>query len=101
LWRQSVRRCHAAGGVPARQADLPVGTTAYVWTHQGDELEEQTLRTLAESPFNKPRMCVFPKAFLYNTNEPHLERRIGEPARLGIEADLILFHPYVRLRAVD
>jgi hypothetical protein len=100
---------------------LPIGTTAYVWTHQGDELEEQTLRTLAGSPFNKLRMCVFPKAFLYNTNEPerypftdvgdfrrpdpaffaHLERRIGELAKLGIEADLILFHPYDRWGFAD
>ena len=85
------------------------------------DLEERTLRTLAESPFNKLRMCVFPKSFLYNTNEPqrypfadvgdfrrpdpvffsHLERRIGELARLGIEADLILFHPYDRWGFAD
>lgn len=99
---------------------VPVGTTAYVWTHQGDDLEESTLRTLAASPFNKIRMCVFPKSYLYNRNEPerfpfvgdgdhgfdlerfdvaywaHLEKRIDDLARLGIEADLILFHPYDR-----
>ncbi|MBZ3900215.1 DUF5605 domain-containing protein [Streptomyces griseiscabiei] len=98
----------------------PVGTTAYAWTHQGEELEEQTLRTLAESPFNKIRMCVFPKSYTFNTNEPplypfegtpesgwdlrrpnpayfrHLEQRIAQLGRLGIQADLILFHSYDR-----
>lgn len=99
---------------------LPVGTTCYAWTHQESQLEEQTLRTLAASPFNKIRMCVFPKSYLYNSNEPtyevfqrtpagerdlerfnpvffrHLESRIADLGRLGIEADLILFHPYDR-----
>lgn len=98
----------------------PIGTTAYVWTHQGEELEEQTLATLAASPFTKIRMCVFPKSYLFNENEPelypfegsletgfdlqrpsprywaHLERRIEQLAALGIEADLILFHAYDR-----
>ena len=99
---------------------LPFGTTCYVWNHQGDKLEEQTLRTLEISPFNKIRMCVFPKHYIYNENEPeyypfegsleegwkftrfnpeffaHLEKRIGNLLDLGIEADLILFHPYDR-----
>ncbi|MBK3574726.1 DUF5605 domain-containing protein [Streptomyces sp. MBT65] len=99
---------------------LPVGTTAYAWTHQGEELEERTLRTLAAGPFNKVRMCVFPKAYLFNADEPplypfagspqegwdfrrpvpayfrHLERRIAQLGALGVEADLILFHPYDR-----
>jgi hypothetical protein len=97
---------------------FPIGTTCYAWTHQGDRLEEQTLATLRESPFNKLRMCVFPKHYAYNQNEPalypfagtpprgwdftrfnpeffrHLEKRVGELRDLGIEADLILFHPY-------
>ncbi|MFG2961335.1 DUF5605 domain-containing protein [Streptomyces sp. NPDC048291] len=99
---------------------LPVGTTAYAWTHQGDEREEQTLRSLERSPFNKVRMCVFPKSFVYNTDEPprypfegspesgwdfsrpdpayfrHFEERIVQLGELGIEADVILFHPYDR-----
>lgn len=99
---------------------LPIGTTCYAWTHQADELEEQTLKTLEASPFNKIRMCVFPKSYLFNTNEPaydafegsleegwdytrfnpaffrHLENRIADLGQLGIEADLILFHPYDR-----
>lgn len=99
---------------------FPVGTTAYAWAHQGDELEEQTLRTLREAPFNKMRMCVFPKDYVYNQNEPkyypfprdasgkndfsrfdpaffrHFEKRVRELMEMGIEADLILFHPYDR-----
>jgi hypothetical protein len=99
---------------------LPIGTTSYVWTHQGNELEEQTLASLQSGPFNKMRMCVFPKSYLFNENEPkiypyegsldegfdytrpnpayyrHLERRISELEELGIEADLILFHAYDR-----
>ena len=94
---------------------IPVGTTAYAWTHQGDALEEQTLATLRSAPFNKMRMCVFPKSYAHNANEPvyypfenndyahynsaffaHLEKRVAELQALGIEADLILFHPYDR-----
>jgi hypothetical protein len=103
-----------ADGTPYRQ----IGTTCYAWTHQGEALEKQTLATLRRSPFNKIRMCVFPKHYAYNSNEPpsypfegippskwdftrfnpahfrHLEKRIGQLRDLGIEADLILFHPY-------
>ncbi len=97
---------------------VPVGTTCYAWTHQGDSLERQTLETLAHAPFNKIRMCIFPKHYAFNKNEPefypfagtpprnwdltrfnpaffqHQEERIGQLRDLGIEADLILFHPY-------
>jgi hypothetical protein len=103
-----------ADGTPYRQ----IGTTCYAWTHQGDALEEQTLATLKTAPFNKMRMCIFPKHYAFNNNEPphypfernsptewdftrfnpefwqHLELRIGQLRDLGIEADLILFHPY-------
>ncbi len=65
-------------------------------------------------------MCVFPKSYLYNANEPidfpfvgslesgfdltrfdpahfrRLEQRIRDLAELGIQADLILFHAYDR-----
>jgi hypothetical protein len=98
---------------------VPLGTTAYVWTLQDEDLQEQTLRSLAGGPFTKLRMGLFPKHFVYNANEPerfpflrdgegwdttrfdldyfrHLERRIDQLAELGIEADLILFHPYDR-----
>ena len=49
---------------------INIGTTAYVWNLQGDALEDQTLRTLADAPFTKIRMCVFPKHYRYNQNEP-------------------------------
>jgi uncharacterized protein DUF5060/uncharacterized protein DUF5605/uncharacterized protein DUF4038 len=99
---------------------FPIGTTSYAWLHQGDELEEQTIATLKRSPFNKLRMCIFPKHYVYNTNEPiffpfekdlsgefdftrfnpeffrHLEKRLAELREIGVEADLILFHPYDR-----
>ncbi len=105
----------------------PFGTTAYAWTHMGQELQEMTLRTLEKSGFNKIRMCVFPKNYNLVKEEPelypfevnttqkdekgneikvwnftkfnpaffqHLEKRIDDLNMLGIEADLILFHPY-------
>jgi hypothetical protein len=105
----------------------PFGTTAYAWTHMGNELQEITLNTLKESGFNKVRMCVFPKNYDLVKEEPemypymvkeiikdasgndikvwdfdrfdpvffqHLEKRIDDLKKLGIEADLILFHPY-------
>jgi hypothetical protein len=103
-----------ADGTPYRE----LGTTCYAWIHQDESLQEETLRTLASSPFNKLRMCVFPKHYDWNTNEPplypfegvpatnwdfthfnpeffrHLEQRILDLQKPGIEADLILFHPY-------
>lgn len=103
-----------ADGTPFWQ----VGTTAYSWTNQPAALQEQTLRTLAAAPFNKLRMGVFPKRYEFNTNEPPLypfegkapsqwdfsrfnpaffrnfEQRVGQLRALGIEADIILFHPY-------
>lgn len=96
----------------------PVGTTCYAWTHQPEAIEEKTLATLKAGPFNKLRMCVFPKWYDANRSEPprypfegtapdkwdfarfnpeffrHLEKRIGQLRDLGIEADVILFHPY-------
>ena len=48
----------------------PFGTTVYALAHQTEELIEQTLKTLENSPFNKVRMCVFPKHYTYNNNDP-------------------------------
>lgn len=116
-----------------------IGTTCYVWTHQSEELQEQTLETLKGSAFNKIRFCIFPKHYDYNFKEPHsypyegtpvdstvltkdnfhdyygrpsgndwnykkfnpahfahIEKRIGDLMELGIEADLIVMHPYDR-----
>jgi len=103
---------------------FPFGTTCYAWIHQGDALEQQTLDALRTAPFNKIRMCIFPKSYEYNHNEPqfypfprpagtplsqpgdttrfnpaffqHLEQRLIQLRELNIEADLILFHPYDR-----
>ena len=98
---------------------LPFGTTVYAFLHQEKELIEQTLETLRISPFNKLRFCVFPKHYDFNKREPEIfafekknnkwdvnkpcmafweafEKRILQLADLGIEADIILFHPYDR-----
>ena len=56
----------------------PFGTTVYAFSHQEDERVAETFETLAEAPFNKIRMCVFPKHYDYNHNEPlimHLKNR--------------------------
>ena len=96
------------------------GTTAYSFAHQGPALESETLDTLARSPFNKVRMCVFPKRYAYTASEPehypfegsapcswdftrfnpaffrHFESILLKMRDLGIQADLILLHPYDR-----
>lgn len=96
------------------------GTTVYALAQQTDDLMDQTIDTLAHSPFNKVRMCVFPKDYHYNKNEPQhyafhkkfngkwdvnhpdfafwdaFEDKITRLANLGIQVDLILFHPYDR-----
>ncbi|MHA5097088.1 DUF5060 domain-containing protein [Oenococcus oeni] len=114
---------------------MPFGTTAYAWAIQSSERQKQTLETLRENKFNKIRMCVFPKSYNYNTEQPavypyegkpkkvssefnndtwmikpedigfdfsrfvpkyfqHLENQISKLDQLGVQADLILFHPY-------
>lgn len=140
-----------ADGIRLRYADGSrydsIGTTCYAWAVQPLALQEQTLETLENSPFNKLRFCVFPKFYEYNTREPltlpfergsgegldpalvetasqtglsfpgmksapfdfafdytrpnaeHFQRydqRIRQLMELGIEADLILMHPYDR-----
>jgi hypothetical protein len=101
------------------------GTTCYAWVHQLDSIQECTLRTLDTAPFNKMRMCVFPKDYTYNKNDPpyyaflpkpgtpagtynfdftkvnpvfwhHFEKCILDLQKRGIEADIILLHPYDR-----
>ncbi len=99
-----------ADDTPFRQ----IGTTSYAWMHHGDVLQEQTLKTLATTPFNKLRMAIFPQrqnhpvSFPFAGTPPtkwdftrfnpayfrHVEQRIGQLRALGIEADIILFHPY-------
>ena len=95
----------------------PFGTTIYALAYQSDELVKETFDTLEKSSFNKVRMCVFPKYYDYNKEEPkyfpfektdgkwdikkpcekfwqHLESYIQKLDKLGIQCDLILFHPY-------
>ena len=113
-------------------AFYPFGTTVYALAHQDDKTVEQTLATLSKAPFNKIRMCVFPKHYDFNQNEPpyfafekkkecrgvpetemmqtdvwdaahpsfsfwhRFEDILKRISELGIETDLILFHPYDR-----
>ena len=96
----------------------PFGTTCYAWIHQPQEIQQQTLEALETSCFNKLRMCVFPKFYHNNNSEPErypyegtapdkwdferfnpeffrkLEDNILKLQKMGIEVDLILFHPY-------
>lgn len=95
-----------------------VGTTAYQWTSVKQSVQEETVKTLASAPFNKIRMCVFPKTYKYgNETAPwqyafkrangendysqpnfdffqNFDKRIRQLLELGIQADVILFHPY-------
>ena len=116
-----------------------IGTTAYVWALQEEAMQEKTLETLKNSPFNKIRFCIFPKHYNYNFKEPisypyegtpmdssvitkdnfglfnaksegndwdfkrfnvkhfqHLEKCLEKLGDLGIEADIIVMHPYDR-----
>ena len=97
---------------------LPFGTTCYALVYQSEKVISQTLDSLKNSPFNKVRILVFPKSMAFNTEEPEyfpflkaengkwdisrpdsrywskLENLIERLGGLGIEVDLILFHPY-------
>lgn len=101
------------------------GTTCYAWTHQPLDMQDETLETLAKARFNKIRMGVFPKDYPYNANQPlhncfekeddgkenfdkpnpehfrHFEKQVAALCELGIEADIIMFHPYDRWGYAD
>ncbi|WP_336969172.1 DUF5060 domain-containing protein [Sphingobium aromaticiconvertens] len=100
-----------ADGTPFRQ----IGTTCYSWALQSDAKCAETLKTLGSAPFNKMRMLVFPNVESVATNpfartgdglrawdptrfDPayfrRYEDRIQRLGALGIEADVILYHPY-------
>ncbi|WP_447728081.1 DUF5060 domain-containing protein [Sphingomonas koreensis] len=107
-----------ADGTPFRQ----VGTTCYSWALQSDAKCAQTLATLGTAPFNKMRMLVTPNVESVATN-PYVRTGDGprdwDPARfdpdyfrryedrilklgaLGIEADVILYHPYDEKRGYN
>lgn len=95
-----------------------VGTTAYQWTSVDQSIQRKTVESLAKAPFNKIRMCVFPKWYQHgNRTEPwayafqrngeesdftrpnleffrNFEHRVRQLMAMGIEADVIVFHPY-------
>jgi hypothetical protein len=95
-----------------------VGTTLYNWLHRNDRLQKETLETLKRGLFNKIRSLVLPQWGAYNNVEPvdypyvqtspgkfdfdrfnpvyfqEIERRLVDLQAIGVEADLILFHPY-------
>ncbi len=94
-----------------------VGTTCYAWLYQSESVREETLRELSNGYFNKLRMCVFPKWYEFCHEEPEIYPFAGKPNafdydtpnvaffrmldgyvkrldEMGIQADIILFHPY-------
>ena len=99
-------------------AYFPFGTTCYAWIHQPLTVQAQTLETLKNASFNKLRMCVFPKHYSNNAEDPdiypfvqgddgtfaldqfnpaffdHLDEKVEQLMVMGIEVDLILLHPY-------
>ena len=120
---------------------ISLGTTCYVWPLQEERVQKDTIETLANSPFNKIRFCVFPKHYIHNFHDPisfpyegtpcdasglnednfvmfgaaeimegnnwdfrrfnvkhfqHMDDCIQKLMDLGIEADIILLHPYDR-----
>ncbi len=95
-----------------------LGTTSYNWLNRDTGLQDETVATLKKSPFNKIRFGLFPKWYEFNHVEPavfpyvrkadgsfdfdrfdprffaNLERRLHQLDAAGIQADIILFHPY-------
>lgn len=107
-----------ADGTPFRQ----IGTTCYAWALQSDAKCNQTIETLRSAPFNKMRMLVTPNVEAVATNpfvrtgpgprdwdptrfDPdyfrRYEDRIIRLGQLGIEADVILYHPYDEKRGYN
>lgn len=107
-----------ADGTPFRQ----IGTTCYAWALQSDAKCAETIATLKGAPFNKMRMLVTPNVESVATNpfvrtgdgprdwdparfDPayfrRYEDRIIRLGELGIEADVILYHPYDEKRGYN
>lgn len=107
-----------ADGTPFRQ----VGTTCYAWALQSDAKCAETLETLKSTAFNKMRMLVTPNVEAVATNpfvrtgrgprdwdptrfDPdyfrRYEDRIIRLGKLGIQADVILYHPYDEKRGYN
>jgi hypothetical protein len=99
---------------------FPLGTTSYNWLNRDDTLQEQTVASIRNSGFDKLRFGLFPKWYKFNRVDPvlfpyprnadgafdlerfdpaffaNVEKRLRELAACGVEADIILFHPYDR-----
>jgi hypothetical protein len=94
---------------------FPFGTTCYAMAFMGEPWEQDTIDTLRTAGFNKVRLCLLPKPLGHElfalpfekhpdgSNDltrlnpayfQHCERRIQDLSDLGIQADVILFHPY-------
>jgi hypothetical protein len=97
---------------------VPIGTTCYAWIQQPAKMQDQTLATLKNSPFNKIRMYLLPSSVTLIKENPdacpfvsspdghcdltqfnmkffqNLDRRIQQLNDSGVQADVILFHPY-------
>lgn len=96
----------------------PVGTTVYNWLHQPPELYRATLDAVAGAGFNKLRFLVFPQGGghvehvpgefpferdpdgAWDVSRPRpsffraVERGVRDLLERGVQADVILFHPY-------
>lgn len=100
----------------------PFGTTVYSLVHQNDEGFHKALVSLEKSPFNKVRFCIFPQFQDYTEVNPpffpfirkasdgdtavwdlnnfnpeffrSIENKIEMLRSKGIEADILIFHPY-------
>ena len=116
-----------ADGLHFRFADgtpfFPLGTTAYAWTYQEEELVQSSLESFERYGFNKIRMLAFPKEYgrptdLFRIDRSpnvlpflgeagsmdfsapnpeyfrHFEERVQQLRDRGIQADIILFHVY-------
>jgi hypothetical protein len=95
-----------------------LGTTSYNWLNRDAELQDRTLASLRQSGFTKLRFGLFPKWYKFNRVDPptfpyernsdgtfdfdrfnsmffaSVEKRIQQLSAMGIQADVILFHPY-------
>jgi hypothetical protein len=95
-----------------------LGTTSYNWLNRDQGLQDRTLAALGQSGFTKLRFGLFPKWYEFNRVDPpifpfvrtnstvfdferfepsffeNVEKRIVELGKIGVEADVILFHPY-------
>ena len=117
--RTDKTRFRYADGTPF----FAMGTTAYAWHYRPEEIRTQTLASFSAYGFNKIRMLVFPKQYSdsqgkldisyeppcypfagqplsFDFRRPNpayfraLEQRVMDLMARGIEADVILFHPY-------